>query len=133
MLPGLWRWKRSRDLKFDADKQRQQHAIAEELARKKQAAEDAARQLALGQELEAHLQRFASAGSPGNPDRVQDAFDGWVTWLDKNGLKYLPDNQKILDKWAIHNFRQANSQQTAAQLAKEVAADIKGTQLSSRP
>ena len=127
-----WHWKRNRDLKFEADKQRQQHAIAEELAHTKRADEESARQSILRQELEALLRDFESAGSPGNPDRVQDAWDTWGNWLKKHQLEYLPDNRKIFNKWAVYNFRQANSQQTASQFASQLIGDIKETQLSPR-
>jgi hypothetical protein len=106
----FWRWKRSRDLKFEADKQHQQHAIAEDLAHKKHTVEELARRSLLSQELEALLETFTNAGSPGNPDRVQDAWDVWTAWLKKNQLEYLPDNRKILNKWEVHNFRQVSQQ-----------------------
>jgi hypothetical protein len=86
----------------------------------------------LRQEIEALLRDFANAGSPGDPDRVQDAWDTWVTWLKKNQLEYLPDNRKVLNKWVGYNFRQANSQQTASQLANQLIEDVKLTQLSPR-
>ncbi len=127
-----WHWKRTRDLKYEADKQHQQHAIAEELAQQKCAAETFARQSRLSQELQAILRPFASAGSPGNPDRVQDAWDNWVTWLKQNQLEYLPDNQKIINEWAGYNFRQLNSQQTASQFANKLIVATQETQLSPR-
>jgi hypothetical protein len=129
---GTWGWKRSRDLKFEADKQRQQHAIAEDLANKQRADEEVARQSLLRQELEALLRDFANAGSPGSPDHLQDAWDAWVTWLKNNKLEYLPDNRNVLNKWVGHVFRQVNSQQTASQLADRLIGDIKSTQLGPR-
>jgi hypothetical protein len=127
-----WRWKRGRDLKYEEDKQRQQHAIAEELAEKRRLKENLSRVSRLQRELEALVEKFANAGSPGNAEQLQKAWDTWAAWLEKNELNYLPANRKILNRWALYsdNFRYAGSQQNASQWAGELITELRGTQLS---
>jgi len=126
-----WRWKRKRDLKHEEDKQRQQHAIAEELAAKKRAKDHLDRVSALRRELGPLADRFASAGSAGNAEQLQKAWDTWVAWLEASQLQYLQANRKILDSWAVYSgkFQFANSNQTVSQWAEKLTPQVRSTQL----
>ena len=112
-----WRWKRKRDLKHEADKQRQQYAIAEELAENRRARENRDRQLQLERELQSLAAKFTDAGTSGNAELLQGAWDTWLSWLHKNQLEYMPANRRIIDGWAIYaeKFRAATSQQVVSQ------------------
>jgi hypothetical protein len=130
-----WHWKRKRDLKHEADKQRQQFAIAEELDKQKRSEADAERIARLRQELQPLALQFPSAGTAGDAQLLQDAWDTWVAWLEKNELQYLPGNRKILDAWAPYKdkFRAANSNQTVALWAGNLTQQVRETQLSPVP
>jgi len=123
-----WRWKRKRDLRHEADKQRQQHAIGKELLAK----ENRDREAQLKLELDPLVAKFSEAANTGNADLLQGAWDTWLGWLHQNQLEYIPANRRILDAWAVNagNFGKANSYQTVSQWAKEIASQVSGTQLS---
>jgi hypothetical protein len=128
---ATWRWKRKRDPKHEEDRQRQQRRIAEELDREGRSQEILRRISELQSELDPLVQNFASAGSAGDADHLQKAWDAWRSWLEANQLQYLPGNRKILDSWASYSdrFGAANSNQTVSQWAEKLIVQVRGTQL----
>jgi hypothetical protein len=127
-----WRWKRKRDLKHEEDKQRQQHRIAEEFAREQHSKANVERRLGLERELESLVAKIANAGSVGNGEHLQIAWNGWRAWLTKNELQYLPRNQEILDSWINYSdkFSAASSNRNVSLWAERLASQLRKTQLS---
>jgi hypothetical protein len=92
-----WKFKRGRDLRLEADKQRQQSRIAQELEREKRRADhrDFVRRLA------AERDSFASAISAATDlGRLQEEWVRYLRWLTENRLNNIPHNQKILNACA---------------------------------
>jgi TIR domain len=85
----------------------------------------------LRRELEPLIENFVAAGSSGNAQLLQRAWNTWIAWLQANRLQFLPRNQKILNTWAIYGdkFHAASTQANVALWAERIAQQVKETQL----
>jgi hypothetical protein len=118
-----WRWKRRRDLKFEADKIDQQSLKADERVRQE------ARER--GERLTYEKDGFAvSATSLTSGLELAELWTNFLDWLQKNELQHLPTNQTM---FATHrNFSAGLRHGTApnvANYANQIARLIVDTEL----
>lgn len=99
---ATWRWKRSRDLKFEEDKQRQQNRVVRDLAEETRRVEAAA----LHEKLKADTAEFiASMARAHTSQEIASEWERYVSRLQSNDLMKYAGNRKIVNEVIPYNLR----------------------------
>jgi hypothetical protein len=93
----FWNWKKTRDLRFEADKQRQSLSIAEEIEAAKR--REAARQNR--QRLAKEMEILATQAETASPEVLIDCWERYARWVDTSPLNILPRNLTTLNSLGV--------------------------------
>ena len=123
----FWNWKKARDLRFEADKQRQNKRITDEFAEQERRRTVSAYHARLTEERRNWALKMAEA--PDFP-QIQDNWSSYWYWLITNSLDHLPGNRAIPRehpevKWPTHG--------SLAPLKQKLSELIQRTELPPRP
>jgi hypothetical protein len=88
----FWSWKKRRDLRFEAERQRQQHRIAEEFEQAKRQQELQERRDRLSRERDGFAEGATGAT---RCQELAQLWENFLAWMEMNDLQHLPKNQTM--------------------------------------